>query len=98
IVSRIFIFFFSSRRRHTRSKRDWSSDVCSSDLQNFIDQNLVVLEVKINNSVPLWLTRILQALQCAQRSASKYCTSMELLQGHKLPTGIGRELVLTGGN
>src|SRR5699024_1575889 len=28
------IFFFSSRRRHTRSKRDWSSDVCSSDLKN----------------------------------------------------------------
>src|SRR5207249_9583018 len=27
-----FCFFFSSRRRHTRSKRDWSSDVCSSDL------------------------------------------------------------------
>src|SRR5699024_1319836 len=26
--------FFSSRRRHTRSKRDWSSDVCSSDLSN----------------------------------------------------------------
>src|SRR5438067_10925567 len=28
----IIVFFFSSRRRHTRSKRDWSSDVCSSDL------------------------------------------------------------------
>src|SRR5699024_11785054 len=28
----IAFFFFSSRRRHTRSKRDWSSDVCSSDL------------------------------------------------------------------
>src|SRR6266511_4337208 len=27
-----FIFFFSSRRRHTRFSRDWSSDVCSSDL------------------------------------------------------------------
>src|SRR6478672_12118845 len=27
-----FCFFFSSRRRHTRSDRDWSSDVCSSDL------------------------------------------------------------------
>src|SRR5216683_2884631 len=26
------LFFFSSRRRHTRSDRDWSSDVCSSDL------------------------------------------------------------------
>src|SRR5207249_2847428 len=28
---RVRNFFFSSRRRHTRSKRDWSSDVCSSD-------------------------------------------------------------------
>src|SRR5207253_7237737 len=27
-------FFFSSRRRHTRWPRDWSSDVCSSDLPN----------------------------------------------------------------
>src|SRR5690606_40406797 len=27
-----FTFFFSSRRRHTRFSRDWSSDVCSSDL------------------------------------------------------------------
>src|SRR5207247_6873748 len=26
------VFLFSSRRRHTRSTRDWSSDVCSSDL------------------------------------------------------------------
>src|SRR5256884_1516956 len=29
---RCFYFFFSSRRRHTRCSRDWSSDVCSSDL------------------------------------------------------------------
>src|SRR5438105_7855219 len=29
-----FCFFFSSRRRHTRSTRDWSSDVCYSDLIN----------------------------------------------------------------
>src|SRR6266446_9382315 len=28
-----FFFFFSSRRRHTRLQGDWSSDVCSSDLQ-----------------------------------------------------------------
>src|SRR5207249_5680279 len=27
---------FSSRRRHTRSKRDWSSDVCSSDLPRLV--------------------------------------------------------------
>src|SRR5690625_2571795 len=29
----LFTFFFSSRRRHTRWPRDWSSDVCSSDLR-----------------------------------------------------------------
>src|SRR5206468_9960296 len=29
-------FFFSSRRRHTRSDRDWSSDVCSSDLIDWL--------------------------------------------------------------
>src|SRR6266508_4981800 len=29
-----FFFFFSSRRRHTRWPRDWSSDVCSSDLSS----------------------------------------------------------------
>src|SRR5256886_9576332 len=31
-ASIIFVFFFSSRRRHTRFDCDWSSDVCSSDL------------------------------------------------------------------
>src|SRR5687768_9928676 len=32
IFDLFFFFFFSSRRRHTRCSRDWSSDVCSSDL------------------------------------------------------------------
>src|SRR5260370_32526939 len=32
-----FFFFFSSRRRHTRFKCDWSSDVCSSDLDEQIN-------------------------------------------------------------
>src|SRR5690606_40008065 len=30
----VLVFFFSSRRRHTRFSRDWSSDVCSSDLRS----------------------------------------------------------------
>src|SRR5690606_40958720 len=38
-------FFFSSRRRHTRFSRDWSSDVCSSDLS--IDMVLDKLERQI---------------------------------------------------
>src|SRR2546422_9490455 len=33
------LFFFSSRRRHTRCSRDWSSDVCSSDLDLTATQN-----------------------------------------------------------
>src|SRR2546422_3772688 len=35
----LLFFFFSSRRRHTRCSRDWSSDVCSSDLW-FLADNL----------------------------------------------------------
>src|SRR5438477_3320261 len=33
-----FFFFFSSRRRHTRLTCDWSSDVCSSDLNDRVKQ------------------------------------------------------------
>src|SRR2546430_11352704 len=32
LTTSIFLYFFSSRRRHTRFDCDWSSDVCSSDL------------------------------------------------------------------
>ena len=41
----VFVFFFfSSRRRHTRYWRDWSSDVCSSDLTG--DRRVVVCSWK----------------------------------------------------
>src|SRR5260370_14382055 len=40
-----FLFFFSSRRRHTRFKCDWSSDVCSSDLNSSAE--LHVLHVQL---------------------------------------------------
>src|SRR2546429_590330 len=35
-VGTVALFFFSSRRRHTRCSRDWSSDVCSSDLKAIV--------------------------------------------------------------
>src|SRR5207247_7804622 len=38
----VCVFFFSSRRRHTRSTRDWSSDVCSSDLERCLLFGLIV--------------------------------------------------------
>src|SRR5215510_2386323 len=40
----MFFFFFSSRRRHTRWPREWSSDVCSSDLGGSIAYNPDELE------------------------------------------------------
>src|SRR5438445_8300771 len=43
----LFFFFFSSRRRHTRYWRDWSSDVCSSDLR---DQTNVPAGLKVGCS------------------------------------------------
>src|SRR5687768_18609878 len=48
------MFFFSSRRRHTRCSRDWSSDVCSSDLQahhEFDDAVRRILRVKFMMSL-----------------------------------------------
>src|SRR2546428_14023899 len=49
-------FFFSSRRRHTRSDRDWSSDVCSSDLFKdnaggieFYEDSVVTLKGETHN-------------------------------------------------
>src|SRR2546428_4921489 len=55
----LLIFFFSSRRRHTRSDRDWSSDVCSSDLRAEILPGLdpakaceVVIRLELQHAKP----------------------------------------------
>src|SRR5699024_5182590 len=47
------LFFFSSRRRHTRSKRDWSSDVCSSDLsrREIMSAQFSVMPFRYSNDV-----------------------------------------------
>src|SRR5699024_11955038 len=53
-------FFFSSRRRHTRSKRDWSSDVCSSDLVKFLHLTgcHFVFEVPLDNSLSIFVEKL----------------------------------------
>src|SRR5438094_3755016 len=45
------VFFFSSRRRHTRSYGDWSSDVCSSDLGGYDVLNGYLGSVRLENRV-----------------------------------------------
>src|SRR5690606_40874016 len=43
-------FFFSSRRRHTRLSRDWSSDVCSSDLAHRSRQSPIIYAPRLRFS------------------------------------------------
>src|SRR5207248_6049614 len=57
----LVLFFFSSRRRHTRSYGDWSSDVCSSDLLSRVEHQLVNPELHCK-----------QILQRAQRSQGSH--------------------------
>src|SRR5699024_11492263 len=47
------LFLFSSRRRHTRSKRDWSSDVCSSDLSVPLIYLVGLIYSKVKKESPL---------------------------------------------
>src|SRR5438034_10931481 len=54
------MFFFSSRRRHTRSLCDWSSDVCSSDLRG-VCQNRSVFLV-ISHAFCLFFNRLVMTL------------------------------------
>src|SRR5205809_1560609 len=55
------VFFFSSRRRHTRCSRDWSSDVCSSDLEEGTPQggsiSPLLANVYLHYAFDLWAQR-----------------------------------------
>src|SRR5260370_14746154 len=55
---KVFYFFFSSRRRHTRFKCDWSSDVCSSDL-DALRLRLDELAVDQMDGPQVWLQELL---------------------------------------
>src|SRR5699024_2232683 len=54
------VLFFSSRRRHTKSKRDWSSDVCSSDLPEHYAQ--LIAEARRRFDLVIVDTQITEAL------------------------------------
>src|SRR5204862_2747095 len=77
------IFFFPSRRRHTRSLRDWSSDVCSSDLtasdSSVIPSPALCRNPRLRSNVSLWLTGKIHAaaatrpLRSEERRVGKEC-------------------------
>src|SRR5690606_40284936 len=73
--SSLLYFFFSSRRRHTRFSRDWSSDVCSSDLQRRHLDSLVA----VGDRQPLgesqgsvFRDRILGSLQVGEKTGCRH--------------------------
>src|SRR5690606_40857923 len=62
--------FFSSRRRHTRFSRDWSSDVCSSDLYGEVGEPIEPPETARAASFSESLSRILLKISAAFSSFS----------------------------
>src|SRR5688572_32332889 len=75
-----FCFFFSSRRRHTRFDCDWSSDVCSSDLEftavaNSVPENVLppVFGTMLICSPPVMLSA--DADRSEERRVGKECRS-----------------------
>src|SRR6266542_5723890 len=89
-------FFFSSRRRHTRCYRDWSSDVCSSDLSSRIphaetrtpaDSEEAMCcfcggSVRMDDAVRIWLSR------AGSETRQHLCAHQEHLEAAIAPSEI----------
>src|SRR6266496_1267626 len=85
IFSYLFFFFFSSRRRHTRSLRDWSADVCSSDLARHLGAQVSQVGVQ----------RLLGRLERGGRGLLPTLTR-ELANREDLLSAASRDLVTRG--
>src|SRR5699024_11838549 len=64
------VFFFSSRRRHTRSKRDWSSDVCSSDLCQASTASGASAPIQKARPMP-WMNSAVRVSHCGEAVAAR---------------------------
>src|SRR5256884_974474 len=62
-------FFFSSRRRHTRCSRDWSSDVCSSDLTRLT----CFCRGRVSSAPQTRRSRIRHAIACRPHAGLDHC-------------------------
>src|SRR5690606_39580372 len=87
------VFFFSSRRRHTRFSRDWSSDVCSSDLMMFpemlISTESVFMQTESTNV--LSLKPGVQSLKVVFIRAHQKLTRTALLRRRSEERRVGKE-------
>src|SRR3712207_6964006 len=74
---RLYFFFFSSRRRHTRYWRDWSSDVCSSDLPVGGPEQDPYLNLGVRVATRLSPRRLLRACQHVEHELGRVRRSEE---------------------
>src|SRR5687768_18340897 len=70
-----FFFFFSSRRRHTRCSRDWSSDVCSSDLDRREEHRAGSASLGAASSCPHFVRARRLESRSEERRVGKECRS-----------------------
>src|SRR5690606_39508409 len=94
--SEICLFFFSSRRRHTRFSRDWSSDVCSSDLHLWFSIANTKRGFHRRRRLGV-LFRQIQLFQSADFTVSGQVNTrgLDLAQWHALRIGQGEAVVHT---
>src|SRR5256885_12345424 len=86
------IFFFSSRRRHTRLQGDWSSDVCSSDLR--VDPGLAANRaVDLSQQGRRYLDEIDPAQQC-RRSKTGNIADDAATEGDEHRSALDRKSVV----
>jgi len=59
---------------------------------NFVDEDIVILEVKVSRSVPFWLARILSEFNFSKQGFSKFCTSIDLLEEERYLSSLQSEV------
>src|SRR5256885_5018281 len=84
-----FFVFFSSRRRHTRLQGDWSSDVCSSDLETETSLFGTRAGARKGRNA-FWLKSTALKLNSPERFARSYLPATSKLPPESKPCQIGR--------
>src|SRR5688500_20143749 len=94
-----YYFYFTSRRRHTRLQGDWSSDVCSSDLQQH-HRHRFFLGLEREGDLGSWLWRgrlelVALAGRSEERRVGKECRArVWLYHGYKIVRNISNTVIL----